>query len=679
LELNPFDDLIVKEPHRREPAVPGLNEQPFLSLKPRFERLFAGKPPRPPLPADPALLVTSPQPGFGKSHLIGRLFRKLGGRATLVYLRPFQSAELVFQSLLSTTVKELECPDRTGWSSRDPGEPTQLDALAHAVLGHLVADLMEQQGGADRADIVRIRRNPLEAFARGNPGDQWADWMRQSFPEYRLVMVEAMAARETVLHSKEWLPVLFAYAYHFENREVRQTCIDWICGESLSTEQFASIGVCPAHTMDAEASADQINRLCRERLIDLCRLASYYRPFVFCFDQTEAYGHSPALARAFGTAIATLVDEVPNQLTLITANEEPWEKTILPHFAGTDAERIATPPIELEGLTRAQAEELGALRLKATGLSPEDCAIFLDEEWLGEIFGAEDSRIGTRDFLRLCKARWEEVAVTSDGMPVPAPVASLAAFYEARRVGLLTEPTRLTFDADILRWLVTICAAGLPEMEVESIDSRFFSVRWRHAARTVLFGFEAGSNWKRWGAIVRETESHHAQMPQSKVVLFRGEEQSAIPGPDWCVSPEILEARQQCLHLIVLSRDDFAALHAGYDLYVDALGGDIPPFDTQEVLSFLRAHFELWWERLLGPVDSETPEVGTPDIEERQAQINTAVRGIVAAERYLSVDDVIDRLGFEVRREDVLLACGYSAEIRVHAHPRIPVLQWQSS
>jgi hypothetical protein len=40
---------------------------------------------------------------------------------------------------------------------------------------------------------------------------------------------------------------------------------------------------------------------------------------------------------------------------------------------------------------------------------------------------------------------------------------------------------------------------------------------------------------------------------------------------------------------------------------------------------------------------------------------------------------VIDRLGFEVRREDVLLACGYSAEIRVHAHPRIPVLQWQSS
>lgn len=677
MELNPFEDLIVKEPHRREPAVPGLNEQPLLSLKGRFERLFAGKPPRPVVSADAALLVTAARAGFGKSHLIGRLFRKLSGRATLVNARPFQSAALVFQSLLSTAVKEMDTPDRTGWSSREPDEPTQLDALAHAVLGHLVADLMEQQMDADRADIARIRRNPLEAFARGNPGDQWADWMRQSFSDFRLILEEAMAARGTVLHSKEWLPVLFAYAYGYDDREVRQTCIDWISGQSLSTEQFSSIGVCPTQAMDAEMSADRINRVCRERLTDLGRLASYYRPFVFCFDQTEAYIHSAVLARAFGMAVAALVDEVPNQLTLITSNEDTWMNAIRPHLEDAHAERIAMPPIQLEGLSRPQAEELVRLRLKAGGRSPEDCANFLDEDWLGPIFNTEDGLIGTRDFLQHCKMRWEAADVSP--AEIPSPVVSLAELHEARRVSLLTEPKRLVYDADILRWLVQTCASGLPDVEIESSDSRYFSVRWRCSERTVFFGFEAGSNWKRWSAIVRETESQYARSSQAKVVLFRGEEQPAIPGPEWFVSPEILEARQRCLHLIVLTRDDFAVLHAGYDLYLDALGGDIPPFDTEAVLRFLRTHFKLWWERLLGPVDGESPEIAPADVEERQAQLNDAVRGIVAAERYLSVDDVIDRLGFEIRREEVLLACGYSSEIRVHAHPRMPVLQWQSS
>ena len=204
--------------------------------------------------------------------------------------------------------------------------------------------------------------------------------------------------------------------------------------------------------------------------------------------------------------------------------------------------------------------------------------------------------------------------------------------------------------------------------------------RWRHSEREILFGFEAGSNWKRWSAVAREAESHAAKWPQAKVVLFRGEEQPAIPGPDWFISPEILEARQRCLHLITLTRDDFAMLHAGYDLYVDALGGDIPPFDTAAVLGFLRTHFESWWQRLLGPVDGEAPGLAPADVEERQAQINDAVRGIVAAERYLSVDDVIDRLGVEIRQRRSPAGLAATAQrFCVHAHARMPVLQWQSS
>jgi len=679
-EFNPFDDLIVKEPRRREPAVSGLNEQPVRALQARFDRLASGAPPRVSLPADQALLVTSAQPGFGKSHLIGRLFRELHGRATLVYVRPFQNGELAFQSLLSAAVKEMHFPDRADWTSWDPSEPTQLDALAHGVLGHLVADIIERQGDGSPLDIARIRRDPLEAFARGNRGDQWADWMRQTFDGLRVVLDRALARRGTVLHSAEWLAILFAYGYGYPHREPRQACLDWISGQSLSAEQAASIGLRSAEVLDAEMGADRINHVCRERLVDLCQLASFYRPFVFCFDQTEAYGHAAALARTFGMVVATLINEAANHLTLVTSNQNPWLKTILPHLEEADVQRIAMPAVVLEGLTRSQAEELVRLRLQASGKSPEDCAKFLDQSWLASIFSTERNRLGTREFLQHCKIRWEKPDVPPErALATRPPVVSLVDLYEARRVNLLAEPKRLVCDADTLQWLVMTCAAGLPGVEIDPVASRYFSVTWRLAERTILFGFEAGSNWKRWDAIAHEAQRRREQLPQFKAVFFRGEEQPAVPGPDWLVGSAILDARQQCLHLIVLSRDDFATLYAGYDLYADALAGDIPPFGAPEVLTFLRAQFDPWWTRVLGPVKGTSAELSKAAAGKKEVQINEEVRRIVAAEKFLSVDEVIARLGAQVSREDVLLACGYSAEIRVHAHPQMTVLQWQNT
>jgi hypothetical protein len=180
VEVNPFDDLIVKEPRRAEPVVSGLNEQPLDALKKRFERLAAGVLPRPGLPADQALLVTSAQPGFGKSHLIGRLFRELHGRATLVYVRPFQNSGLAFQSLLAAVVKEMHFPDRADWSAWRPEEPTQLDALAYGILGHALADVMLRQNDGVPEDITRLRRDPVAAFGEGVRGDPWGDVRRKS-------------------------------------------------------------------------------------------------------------------------------------------------------------------------------------------------------------------------------------------------------------------------------------------------------------------------------------------------------------------------------------------------------------------------------------------------------------------------------------------------------------------
>jgi hypothetical protein len=357
----------------------------------------------------------------------------------------------------------------------------------------------------------------------------------------------------------------------------------------------------------------------------------------------------------------------------VTSNQHPWQKTISPHFETADAERIAQPPVTLEGLSREQGDELIRLRMKASEAPAESADALLAGNWLGTVFTTPNGRVGTRQFLQRCKIRWEQLR---NAQPLGAALAEL---YEARRVNLLAEPKRLVCDADMLQWFVKTCAAGLPGVEIDPVASRYFNVAWRLTGRTILFGFEAGSNWRRWDAIAREAQSRREQLPQFKAVYFRGEEQPAIPGPDWFVGPAILEARKQCLHLIVLTRDDFAALYAGYDLYADALGGDIPPFEAPEVLAFLRTQFERWWARLLGPIEGQSTNLPKLEAGKVEAPINEEVRRIVAAEKFLSVDEVIARLGTPCSREEVLLACGYSAEIRVHAHPQMTVLQWQST
>jgi len=668
LEVNPFDDLIVNEPRRPEPAVSGLNEKPLQALLAQFQRLVEGELPHPQRRLTHAQLVTSIQPGFGKSHLIGRLFKSLHERATLVYVRPFQNPALAFQSLMATVVKEMHFPDRLDTDAWRPSEPTQLDELACGVLAHLLADLIAKNPEGDQTQEKTLRADPVSAFGQGLETDIWGKWMHEHFRSSQPAFEQALMRRKIELNSPEWLRVLFSYAFKYPNEEIRRAALDWIAGQPLSVEQGELLGLRSAELMAAESSAEALNEVSRLRLIDLCRLACFYRPFVFCFDQTEAYGHSEALARTFGMVVATLVNDAGHHLTLVTSNLTPWRDRIQTHFEDADRQRIAHPPLYLNGLTREQGEELIRLRLETTN-AQEMLDPMLAEDWLSREFQTTQERRGTRQFLQDCKERWEELA----HRPKPQP-AKLEQLYEERRLKLLADPKRLLFDADALQWLVKQCAAGLPSFTIYQ-GTGYFTVGWGTPSTAVLFGFEAGSNWRRWAAIARHAQNRADDNPPLKAILFRDETQPSIPGPAWKVAGEINAAKTECLHLIVLTRDELAALYAGYDLYSEALGGDIPPHTVEHVLGFLQKQFAPWWARLTGAIDpdSRAPE---PKPDDEQALAN-GVRGIVERGKFLSVNEVIAKLGGQVTQDAVLAACRYHVAIRVHVHPNMTVLQWQ--
>lgn len=440
VDADPFSDWVFREPRQPLLSVRELNDATLKRLLGRFDRLIAGPLPRPGRRLDQAQLVVSPQPGYGKSHLLGRLFAALEGRATLICITPFHSPGLCWQSVLLHVVQELTLPER----QRQDGTaspavfagadelPTQLDAFAHGVLAHLIAGLIES-GKAHHPDppgaAAWLRENPVEAIVLADPAHPWTQWLHESFELFQRDMEGALRRAGLTLQSPGWLRVLLRYAASLPGEPVRDHCVAWMSGQPLEVGEAGLIGLRAGELTPAE-TADQINEVCWRRLLDLCQLAAFYRPFVFCFDQTEAYGHSPALARCFGMVIAQIHLMAANEMMVITANQQPWEENIARHLETADKDRFS--PLPLEGIRREQAEELVRRRCRQQGVPTAQVEAFLEHEWLATRFPTERNRMGTRQFLQACSARWQKpeewwqagLAVTPElpfGPAVPLP------------------------------------------------------------------------------------------------------------------------------------------------------------------------------------------------------------------------------------------------------------------
>ncbi len=352
--------------------------------------------------------------------------------------------------------------------------------------------------------------------------------------------------------------------------------------------------------------------------MDFCQLAAFYRPFIFCFDQTEAYGHAPGLARCFGTVVAQIHLLAPNQMMVVTANQQPWEETVAKHMETADKDRFV--PLPLEGLNRVQAEELVRMRCKAWEVPPEQVGAFLNG-WLGGKLPTERNRMGTRQFLQLCSMRWEETGTwwnAQDRAVAQKRVASsptLAGLLDRYADDLARKPRRLLFNPDVFRWLVEDVARDRPGWKVstntKSVRDDLLPVMWTPPGegRKVFVGFEAGDNWKRWRAILNEARACCVSPPvdragtmMGKAVLFRTAEQVPIPGVRWAVAAEMNAAKGSFLDLIELDAGSTAELYAARGLYLDAVAGDLP-FAAEDVLDFLVKELEPFWQRIEAPMD----------------------------------------------------------------------------
>jgi hypothetical protein len=305
-----------------------------------------------------------------------------------------------------------------------------------------------------------------------------------------------------------------------------------------------------------------------------------------------------------GTAIRRMTDELPGQLTLVTANQDIWQSRIWSCIDSAGQARFDLPPLELKGVRRIEAREFIRVKMHDAQVPDELSARFAEDEWLDELFPG-NREIAAREFMRLCRARWDNKP------PQPETLDSVLKRHVAE---FEATPKKLVYDPDAFRWLVNEVlpedgtkaeAAGIaglpPYAELVLPDP---------GGNRLVFAFFRELQHQQWRFLVTQSERAYDASQLRKLVIFRTPEQSEIPKPSWPVSgPTVREGLRKHVHLICLGIKEVALLYAAREFYLEARAGDLPHFGDNEVRQFLRDRLAGLRNLAFGPV--QPPRQGT--------------------------------------------------------------------
>ena len=661
LTVNPFDDDVVKEPRDIPVSVLGLNDAPLQSVLQAFTNLERRGREGNQIAAAKAQLIISPERGYGKSHLLGRLFETLERRATRIYLRPFQDPQKCWHSILLQTVQELERTEGPGFESET--NPTQIGAFANGVISGLTA--------------LRI----------DNKAEPWFKWIRKVFRSKTDLRKLAAKLRSHIPNlagrHEAWLRVLYCYGFASEDDWKRTITLKWTRGEPLEPDEVRELGLAAADNEGkADMTAEETNELSFQRLAGLCRLAGFYRPFLFCFDQTELYATNPERIRTLGGCIEKMFAELPNQLTAVTANQDNWTRELQPGIDPPHRDRFSMP-IQLESITIAQAKELIRNRLILVGLDFRTVEEFYGTSWLTDLF--QPGRMSVRALLHRSAERLRQL----QGQTPPRIKDQRIRIEELFKTQLNTvrsKPSRQSYSQDALMWFVQDLVNGVKSIQVEKDPTnKWFSTKWVAHDQLIYFAFEGGDNAARWKVIANEAMNLADKKGAKKLIVFRTPDLAKIPKPTWkAIGPTIEKAHKLGLNIRFLDLNSVCEIHAARDLYADAREGNIDE-TPEQVLAWLKSYFEpKILDLYCGPAPTAIKPPQAKEVEPQtkkaatlSAKQKVEVLEFIEFKRFVTAHDIIQQLKLSVSIE-ILLKEIQGAPIKTFPGPETVVIQWRN-
>ena len=392
---NPFlEDLFVDHPANL-PGVGSIHPAVFARVLEAVESLLQNRERE----AGPGLgrlfLVTAPEAGFGKTHLVARLRDHLGAIASTLVLPFDRSRPATWPVALSSTLRQYSALTR---SRQQP--ISLLEEFSRYFLSRLVLENLASGAAKTRdcpEDVPRIQSEFVTLFSRESESKilAWVDkraaeLARSADPEFSRRL--GMGPTELGFWTRLFVD--------FNLRE--ESALDRLRGLS--------------------------NGEARERLLQFLRLATDHRPAMLVADGLDGFHRSETAGMEIAEIVNTIREKVPRSVTLLCVNEDVWTSTFTPHLPSAWLDRLNGETLRLQSIGSEAARELVKLRLRQTKLDGTSSARFADRLSDDHRWNDGETPLSPRKALRQAGELWNREG--KDFLAVPTEEDEFAAIAE---------------------------------------------------------------------------------------------------------------------------------------------------------------------------------------------------------------------------------------------------------
>lgn len=306
--------------------------------------------------------------GSGKSHLLGRIKRRLNDRACFAYVGPWPDNQFIWRHVLRQTV----------------------DSLMAIPEGQAESQLLRWLKGLEIFKRVGIAQKLL------GERNVFIHDMKASFP--------------AVYQGKDFFSALYALL----NPDLQMLATDWLRGEDLDDEDLNLLRV--RRSVDSEDAAQKM-------LSNIGWLAKSTQPIVICFDNLDNIPEMPngksGLRSMFNVNTTIHNEKLPNFLviiSLITSNWRRSENDIEPADQARVDQKLTLRQINLDQAAGLWASRLKPLHAQAKPYPVSPIAP-LTKEWLA--YKYPGGRVAPRVALILAEQLVREIKRTGQLPTIP--------------------------------------------------------------------------------------------------------------------------------------------------------------------------------------------------------------------------------------------------------------------
>ena len=555
------------------------------------------------------LMVSSPDSGQGKSHLIAEAMTSQAAISTPVHINLTANSQCNYGSVLYQILSIL--------SDSSPEKPfSSLATITRSLFADLICNLVtgEIVPVQNKSTAINgLNKHYGKMLNLKDDSSLVANWFKNNISALFPHLVTAFS-------DKTGLP--------------KESCEFWIeilYGCELDDPEIIKKEITLLNEEDAKSRIAEFNKfIMRDQSL------------VLIFDHLDLLYNNKEQSLKVTQLLTDIAQQSVVPLIILSINDDLWNSTFSNAIPSAIRDRVNERNIRLNGISIQSAEELIKYRMECVGIDTRTANNFIERMGLGKLYQAspKDGLPSPRQVLRMASSQWlknvtdkvlldepvtrtrTEPAQNENSSETLQRIQKMMRSVNQRNVSAQAKTTQTVaespwrepdinapssvkdfshqrnklysskqslFDTEAIRYTLEMAGKRSPIIEYREFDvhGNSSASSWLSPEMEIIFGFEPADRIPYWRALVDQAEN--SPMQNSKVIAFKS------PGEENFQFDALNGSAKENLDILELDREELASIAAGKSI-INASDSE------EETFSEIAPELEFLWRRITRPV-----------------------------------------------------------------------------